>query len=88
MTADQARAVLFEALRGVAPEIDPAGLDPRARLRDQVDLDSMDLLEIFIQIARISGVDVPESDYRRLETIEAGVEYLVERGAVNRDAGA
>jgi acyl carrier protein len=78
--AERARAAVLTALSEIAPEIDPAALDPGAPLRDQVDLDSFDFLNVIIRINELLGVAIPESDYERLASIDSTVDYLVARG--------
>ena len=77
---DDARAALrvqvLEAIRSVAPEVDAASLDATRPLRDQVDLDSMDWLNVMIALDARLGVKVPEADYARLDTLGRLVEYL------------
>jgi acyl carrier protein len=70
------RAAVFDALGSVAPEADPTSIDPERPLRDQVDLDSMDFLNVIIRLSELLGVAVPEKDYAKLNSINAAVEYL------------
>lgn len=79
MTRDDVRAAVVKALRSVAPEIDPASLDPGVFIRQEFDLDSMDFLNFVIALHVGLHVDVPESDYSRLTTVNAAVEYLAAR---------
>ncbi len=79
MTRDEIRAAVLRALGDVAPEADLARLDPRAAFRDQLDLDSMDVLNFVTVLHDALGVDVPESDYSKLATLDAAVEYLAAR---------
>ena len=81
MTAEKVRSIIFDALRKIAPEIDRSELDPAADLRDQVDLDSMDFLNLVVSVDEELGIEVPESDYPHLRTLDGWVEYLVERTA-------
>jgi len=73
------RTGVFAALRKVAPDIDPALIDPSKGLRDQTDLDSMDFLNFVIGLHAALGVDIPESDYPQLASIEGIVDYLRRR---------
>jgi len=67
------RAVLAEPRR-IAPELeDVASAKP---LREQVDLDSMDWLNFLIALHERRKIDIPESDYRKLGTLEQIVEHL------------
>jgi acyl carrier protein len=74
---DQTRAAVLEALGNVAPELDPATLDPHQDLRNQLDLDSMDFLNFVVGLHKAFGVDIPEADYRKLATLDACVAYLM-----------
>jgi acyl carrier protein len=60
----------------IAPDEDLSGLDPNARLRDQIELDSMDFLDIVMELRKRYGVQVPEEDYGRLATLQGCVDYL------------
>ena len=82
MTERQAASVRESVLRvlgRIAPEADLAALDPGADLRDQLDIDSMDFLNFAIGIHRELAIDVPETDYSRLRTLDGCVAYLEER---------
>jgi acyl carrier protein len=56
------RAAVLAAITRIAPEVDPATLKGDERLRQQVDIDSMDFLNMVIDLHRELGVDIPESD--------------------------
>ncbi|MFO1292504.1 MAG: acyl carrier protein [Rubrivivax sp.] len=73
------RAGVLAALAEIAPEVDPATLDAAGALRRQVDLDSMDWLNVIVAWHRRFGVEIPEADYRRLASIDDVVGYLAER---------
>lgn len=73
------KRVVFDALRRVAPEIEPTTIRANERLREQVDIDSMDFLNFIIDLDRELKVDVPESDYGKLATIDDIVAYLSAR---------
>lgn len=76
MEADRIRSALVESLQAVAPEVQPGDLDAGLPLRDQVDLDSMDWLNFLTGMKKSLGVDVPESDYARLTTLDDMVRYV------------
>lgn len=54
---------------------------PRKPLREQVDLDSMDWLNVIIRLHEVMGVDIPEKDYGELSTLNGTLEYLARRCA-------
>jgi acyl carrier protein len=76
MSAERLRAAVIRALQTVAPEIDPATLESELPIREQVDLDSMDFLNFVIAVSEDVGLDIPEIDYPRLNTLNSFVEYL------------
>lgn len=76
MTADELRREVIAALAEVAPEADPEALDAQAPIRDQLDIDSLDFLDFVVALSERTGIDVPESDYAELATIDSSVEYL------------
>ncbi len=81
MNDERAREVLFDALGELAPEVEPAGLDPTASLREQADLDSVDFLELVSRLSEAVPGNIPEDDYDQLDSVESAVAYLVARRA-------
>ncbi len=81
MKREQVRATVLEVLRQIAPEADPAAIDPGVNLRDQLDIDSMDFLNFLIALDKQLHVDIPERDYGQLGTLDACVDYLAARSA-------
>ena len=67
------------AIGAVAPEADLAGVDPDARLRDTLDLDSLDFLNIIERLYELTGVSIPEDDYRAIDTWRTLSSYLAAR---------
>jgi len=80
MTRDEVRAVVLRALGEIAPEADLSAIKPDVGFRDQLDLDSMDVLNFIVAVHAALGIEVPESDYPKLATLESAVEYLMARG--------
>jgi acyl carrier protein len=74
----QALAAVTAALAGIAPEVDLGTVDEAARLRDEIDLDSLDFLNLVQALHDATGVDVPEADYARVESLRDLVRYLVD----------
>jgi acyl carrier protein len=81
MTRDEIKDGVLRALTDVAPEADTTTLRLDIDLREQLDIDSMDLLNFMIGIHEQVHVDIPEADYPRLETVDDVIDYLVERTA-------
>jgi acyl carrier protein len=70
------KASILNGLAAIAPEADLAGLDPKANLRQTLDLDSFDFLRFLISLSETLGVEVPEADYTKLGTLEEMIDYL------------
>jgi acyl carrier protein len=79
VTHDQIRDLVVGELTRIAPEVDPATLQPDAPLRDQVDVDSMDFLNFVVALHDRLAVDIPESDYGQLSSVSAITAYLSAR---------
>jgi acyl carrier protein len=73
------RAGVIEILKTLAPEIDPARIIPDQPLRAQIDLDSMDWLNVLAAVHEKLGVKIPESDYGKVVTLDSIVVYLAEK---------
>ena len=70
------REAVLAALRRIAPEMSPDALQPAMPLRDQVDLDSMDWLNFLVALNDTLGIDIPETDYAKLVTLDDLLVYL------------
>lgn len=86
MTKDEIRTLALRVLGDLAPEADLAALDPRAELRSTLDLDSMDFLNFVVGLHEATGVDVPESDYAKLATLQGCTDYFAAGGNVGTEA--
>ena len=84
MTPEQVRQAFIEALGEIVPEGDFEHLQPDRPLRDQLDIDSYDFMQLMIGLHERLGVDVPEADYQRLATPQGAVEYLTAAGRSGR----
>ena len=80
MTYDEIRQSVLAILSDIAPELQPARIKPDKPLRDQLDLDSMDFLNFVIGLHKRFQLEIPESDYAKLATLEGCVAYLAAHG--------
>ncbi len=76
MSEQELRDAVIRALTNVAPDSDPAMIDPDADIAEQLDLDSMDFLNVVVAIAEQTGIEIPERDYGKLTTLDDLVAYL------------
>ena len=79
MTPDQIRAAFLEELARVAPDIDPADVGENDHIQDDLELDSMDVLNLVTGLHARLGVDIPEADYPQIATLALAVPYLAGR---------
>jgi acyl carrier protein len=70
------KARIIEIIKSIAPEVEEGELQPDRVLRDQVDLDSMDWLNVIVAVHQKLQVDIPEADYGKLRTLDDWVAYL------------
>ncbi|QID18435.1 acyl carrier protein [Nitrogeniibacter mangrovi] len=83
-TPAEIRSAILGLLARIAPEADLAELKGDVPIRRQIDLDSMDSLNVIAGLTERFGVDVPESDYGRLQTVDDMVDYVATRLAAAR----
>jgi len=76
-TPDELRDVILEAINRIAPEADVRAVPGDAYLGDEIDIDSMDMLNIVTEIFDRTGIDIPERDYGKLSTLDEFTAYLV-----------
>jgi acyl carrier protein len=76
VTDDEVKELVVRELRKIAPEIDLEQIDPAIDLRDQIDLDSMDMLNLAVAVHEATGVDIPEADYPKMASLNGCIAYL------------
>ncbi len=79
MTREQIIQAIKDIIHTIAPDEDLSALANDVRLRDQIELDSMDFLDIVMELRKRYGVHVPEEDYKELATLDGCVAYLAPR---------
>jgi len=78
-TKDEIRGIILDIIREIAPDEDVSAVKPDVPLREQLDLDSMDFLDIVMELRKRHNIEVPEADYQRLESLDSCAEYLADR---------
>jgi len=76
MTADEIRAEILDILSDIAPDEDLSGLQDEVSFREQLELDSMDFLDIVMELRKRYRVQIPEDDYVELANMQSTVRYL------------
>jgi acyl carrier protein len=78
MTPTESRALVTEILAAIAPEADLSTVAGDADLREALDLDSIDFLNLVTGLHARTGRPIPETDYPRLFTLDGIASYLGE----------
>ena len=76
MNEEQIRNVILDILDNIAPDEDLSDLDDSQPFRDQMELDSMDFLDIVMELRKRYRIQIPEEDYPNLVTMDSTVTYL------------
>jgi acyl carrier protein len=76
MSPADIRAKVIEILADILPDDDLSQLKDDVPLREQVELDSMDFLDIVMELRKRYRIQIPEDDYIHLATISGTVKYL------------
>ena len=79
MTEDQLREGFIEELTRVAPDIDPGDIGEDDHIQDDLELDSMDVLNLVTALHARFGVDIPEAEYPEISSLARAVSYLREK---------
>jgi len=76
----EARTAVLAAINEVAPDVDTEGFDESSRLRQDLELDSLDFLRLLEVLAQSTGVSTPEDDYADLTSVQRLIDYIAARG--------
>jgi acyl carrier protein len=76
MTRDEIRDVILEIIEDIDEDADFNNLDADKPLRDQLDLDSMDFLDIVMELRKRYKLQIPEEEYPELSSLNSCVNYL------------
>lgn len=76
MTTAEIKEAILDILEGIAPDEDFTDLKDDVALREQLELDSMDFLDIVMELRKRYRVQVPEDDYIELASMDSTVKYL------------
>lgn len=74
---DEIVLLIQQCIEDVAPDVDASELDPDEDMRDDLDLDSMDFMNLIISVSKKTSVVIPESDYNQVQTLNSMVSYLI-----------
>ena len=81
MTKEACKKLVIDIIADIAPDEDLSSIKPEVKLREQLQLDSMDFLDIVMELRKRHGIEVPETDYGQLASLESCAEYLTPKFA-------
>ena len=76
MNREKIKDVIIEIIEDIDEDADLDTIKPDVALRDQLDLDSMDFLDIVMELRKRYKLQIPEADYPQLATLDSCVNYL------------
>jgi acyl carrier protein len=76
MNQAEIKTEIIDILADIAPDEDLSGLKPDVPLREQLELDSMDFLDIVMELRKRHRVQIPEDDYVHLSSLNSTAAYL------------
>ncbi|WP_417910012.1 acyl carrier protein [Candidatus Electronema sp. PJ] len=76
MTRDEIKYLILDIIQNIDEDAEFDDLDEDKPLRDQLDLDSMDFLDIVMELRKRHKLQIPEEDYPQLATLTSCVNYL------------
>jgi acyl carrier protein len=76
MTPSEIREEVLDILSDIAPDEDLSNLDDAKNFREQLELDSMDFLDIVMELRKRHRIQIPEDDYVNLASMSSTVAYL------------
>ena len=79
MTPEEIKKSIVAEILAIAPEIDESEIVPDANLQRSLEIDSFDFLKILTALKEKVGVEVSESDYAKVDTLEHMTDYFAQR---------
>jgi acyl carrier protein len=76
MTTAEIKQEILDILHDIAPDEDLSDLKDEVNFRDQIELDSMDFLDIVMELRKRHRIQIPEEDYEQLASMQSTVTYL------------
>jgi acyl carrier protein len=76
MAPEDIREEVMDILQDIAPDEDMSDLKDDVTFRDQLEMDSMDFLDIVMELRKRHRIQIPEEDYNELASMDSTVKYL------------
>ncbi|WP_161888291.1 acyl carrier protein [Pontibacter russatus] len=79
MTPEEIKQALVQRLKTIAPDTEPAQLQPDDNIRQTLGIDSFDYLQFIVAIDEQFGIETPEEDYGTIQTMQELTDYVAAR---------
>lgn len=79
MTEDEIKKILFQLLKNIAPDTEPEKLKPTDNIRQTLMIDSFDYLQFIVGMDESLGIQTPEEDYGKIQTLQELMKYILEK---------
>ena len=83
MDSEKIKQLILDIIADIAPDEDVSNVKPDQPLRNQLDLDSMDFLDIVMELRKRHGIDIPEGDWKNLQSLDSCAKYLAPKFSQN-----
>ena len=70
---------MFEIIKTIIVKhlkVDPASITENTNLREDLGADSLDLVEIVMEMEEQFGISIPDSDIKKIKTIGEAIKYI------------
>lgn len=79
MNKDELKNIIIEEILNIAPDIEQDEITMDGNIQTSLEIDSYDFLNILVALNERVGVEVPESDYAKVDTLQNMIDYFKER---------
>jgi acyl carrier protein len=79
MNEEEIKNIIFQLLKKIAPETEPAALQPEDNIREVLNIDSFDSLQFIVSLNEKLGIEIPEEDYGKISTLKSLTGYLLKK---------
>jgi len=79
MTQIEIQNIIIEEILNIAPDIEEDEIELNENIQRSLEIDSFDFLNMLVALKERIGVEVPEADYAKVDTVENMSGYFMER---------
>lgn len=79
MNEEEIKKTIFHLLKNIAPDTEPERLKGDDNIRQTLAIDSFDYLQFIVALDKAFGMETPEEDYGKIETLDNLLKYTGER---------